>query len=297
MSERRASLGTASPGRGGDFVPEDIPVRPAATVLILDERPDLHVLMLKRNARSIFVGDMWVFPGGAVDPEDGHADLAALVEGRTDSAASAELGLDSGGLAYWIAALRETFEEAGVILTSTASPPPQLDDPGVAARFEDHRTALNAGTAAFTDIAAAEGLRLDAHDVHYVGRWVTPLGSPRRYDTRFFVTSMPTGQVALHDNDEAVHHEWVRPADALARNETDDMVMLTPTLAMLGRLAGFADTATALAAASKATRGDDEHVRIRYDVESHHRIAFPDEPDYADADPEVEFGVMRWPRA
>ena len=71
-----ASTGHTSPGSGGDFDPESIPIRSAATVLILADKPDLQVLMLKRNARSIFVGDMWVFPGGAVDPEDGTPQAA-----------------------------------------------------------------------------------------------------------------------------------------------------------------------------------------------------------------------------
>ena len=83
--EQTASGGHPSPGSGGDYDPESIVIRSAATVLILADRPDLQVLMLKRNARSIFVGDMWVFPGGAVDPEDGTPEADAVVEGLTDT--------------------------------------------------------------------------------------------------------------------------------------------------------------------------------------------------------------------
>ena len=118
------STGSSAPGRGDDYDPASIPIRNAATVLILDERPDLHVLMLKRNSRSVFVGDMWVFPGGAVDADDATPEADALVAGRTDPACSAELELDSGGIAYWVAVLRETFEEAGLLIahdTSTES--------------------------------------------------------------------------------------------------------------------------------------------------------------------------------
>ena len=110
-----ASIGHSSPGSGGDYDPESVAIRSAATVLILADRPDLQVLMLKRNARSIFVGDMWVFPGGAVDPEDGTPQADAVVEGLTDADASQHLGIEQGGVAYWVAALRETFEEAGFI--------------------------------------------------------------------------------------------------------------------------------------------------------------------------------------
>lgn len=275
-------------------MPEEIPIRMAATVLILDQRPDLHVLMLKRNARSIFVGDMWVFPGGAVDPDDGSPRAQGLVEGLTDNEASTTLDVGVGGSAYWVAVLRETFEEAGLVLTG-GSTRLDLSPPDVAARFEQHRDALNSGDRDFLDIVSSEDLTLDGSGVHYVGRWVTPLGPPRRYDTRFFVTAMPTGQVPLHDNDEAVHHEWVRPADAVAANDFGEMLMLTPTVAMLQRLALFADVDAAIEAAASGRYRDDETVRIRYDLEGPDRIAFPADADYARADVHVESGMVRWP--
>jgi len=254
------------------FDPDAIPVRDAATVLILDERPDLHVLMLKRNARSIFVGDMWVFPGGAVDPGDATARADAAVEHLTDTQASEYLGVHYGGIAYWVAALRETFEEAGVLLARREGADQAIDlsDAQVAARFDLHRGGVNAGRADFIDMVIDENLVLDGGEVHYVGHWITPLGSPRRYDTRFFVTAMPAGQTPLHDDDEAVHHEWVRPADALAASGTGEMVMLTPTLAMLARLGEFPTAVAAITAAAGAPADGslDEQVLIRPDVES-----------------------------
>lgn len=277
--------------------PHSVPVRQAATVLILDERPDLQVLMLKRNARSVFVGDMWVFPGGAVDPEDASPEADAVVEHLTDGAASRHLGLASGGIAYWVAALRETFEEAGVVLARPVGGDGIVDlsAPETAERFADHRAAVNAGTRPFVDVVTTEGLLLDGADVHYVARWVTPVGPPRRYDTRFFVTAMPVGQTPLHDDDEAVHHEWLRPADAVERNEAGEMVMMTPTVAMLARLARFGSVAEALASAAGAGPGDDEVVRIRPGVEGPARIAVPGDPDYDAADERVETGIIRWP--
>ena len=140
-----------------------------------------------------------------------------------------------------------------------------------------------------------EGLHLDGSGVHYIGRWVTPLGPPRRYDTRFFLTSMPAGQVPLHDNDEAVHHEWVSPRAALEANTAGEMLMMTPTLSMLQRLACFVSVATAVGAAAGASGADDETVRIRRGIETHDRIAYPGDADYGDADPETENGLLRWP--
>ena len=291
------STGSSAPGRGDDCDPESIPVRTAATVLILDERPDLHVLMLKRNSRSVFVGDMWVFPGGGVDADDATPEADALVAGRTDPACSMELALESGGIAYWVAVLRETFEEAGLLIAHDLSTGQLLDfrDPQVAERFEAHRDVVNNTESAFTGIVASEDLALDGAGVHYVAQWVTPLGSPRRYDTRFFVTGMPEGQVPLHDDDEAVNHTWVRAADALVANDAGEMIMMTPTLSMLQRLATFSSVDEAIASAASATSGDDERIRIRYNVEGHQRIAYPGDNDYEQSNPTTENGMLRWP--
>jgi len=293
------STGSSSPGKGDGYDPNEIAVRNAATVLILDERPDLHVLMLKRNARSVFVGDMWVFPGGAVDADDATPEADALVAGRSDAESSAELGLESGGIAYWVAVLRETFEEAGVLIARHQSTGEIIDFSAadVAGRFEAHRDVVNSTESAFIPMIGDEELALDGAGVHYVARWVTPLGPPRRYDTRFFVTAMPSGQIPLHDDDEAVNHEWIRAADALAANDADEMIMMTPTLSMLQRLATFSSLDEAIAAASAGTEADDENIRIRFNTEGHGRIAYPGDSDYDASDANTENGLLRWPRS
>ena len=292
-----ASTGHTSPGSGGDYDPESIPIRSAATVLILADKPDLQVLMLKRNARSIFVGDMWVYPGGAVDPEDATTEADAVVEGLTDTEASESLQVDQGGIAFWVAALRETFEEAGILLARNPGDEQLVDLslPDLQRRFNTYRAGVNSGDIDFVDMVRREGLVLDGPGVNYVSRWVTPLGPPRRYDTRFFVTAMPDGQQPLHDNDEAVHHQWIRPAEALALNEADEMLMMTPTVSMLDRLTRFENSAQAIAAATGNTENEDEMVHIRYGIEGPGRIAWPDDPDYDDADPRIESGMVRWP--
>lgn len=274
-----------------DFDPAAVPVRPAATVMIVDDRPDLHVLMLKRNARSVFVGDMWVYPGGAVDPDDGHGRVAALCTGEDEQSASAALGVEANGLAYWVASLREMFEEAGVLLAHRIGEDHLIDlsPPEVETRFSAFRDEVNAGTLPFMDMVEAENLRLELTDMFYVGHWRTPPGPPRRYDTRFFLAAMPAGQTPLHDDDEAVHHSWVRPADALAMNRTDEMVMMTPTIAMMMRLLPFRTAAEAVAAASG---GEVENVRILTGIEGPDRIVFPGDDGYEAADREAEFGQV-----
>ena len=294
---RVASRGHSSPTEVGDYDPEAVAIRTAATVLILDDRPDLQVLMLKRNARSVFVGDMWVFPGGAVDPEDGTIDADSMVDGLTDREASQSLGLEKGGIAFWVAALRETFEEAGILLARSRGNQTLIDlsIPEVEGRFVEHREGVNSGRLDFVSMIRAESLQLDGRGVHYVSRWVTPLGPPRRYDTRFFVTAMPEGQQPLHDDDEAVHHQWIRPSEALELNESDQMLMMTPTVSMLDRLTRFNTAAEAIEGAAGNTVDYDELVRIRYGIDGPGRIAWPDDSDYGDADPTVESGMVRWP--
>jgi len=238
-----------------------IPLRDAATVMLVrdaadddDGGPGLEVCMLRRNLNSDFVGGAYVFPGGSVDPLD-HGDAAeALCRGRTDAEASAVLGIDSGGLAFWVAALRECFEEAGVLVAqprqgSASERGTLLDttDPLVAARFDAYRDAVNAGTMDLLDVCRREDLVLAADAVHYVSHWITPHLAPRRYDTRFFVTSAPPGQVARHDEGETIATVWIRPTAALARNAAGTMELLPPTIANLRSLEPFTTSAEVMA--------------------------------------------------
>ncbi len=189
---------TDSPsGPTTDFDPAAVPIRPAATVMVVDDRPDLHVLMLRRTATAIFAGDMWVYPGGRVDPDDAEAVLDH-VSGLTDAEASAQLGLERGGLAFWVAALRECFEEAGILFghDRRTGAPIDLTDPAAIDRLAAQRDALNAGQRSFAEVVAELDVVLDASKVHYIAHWVTPLGPPRRFDTRFFLAAAPPGQLA-----------------------------------------------------------------------------------------------------
>ncbi len=277
-----------------DYDPNDVPIRMAATVLIVDQRPDLQVLMIERNARSVFAGSMWVYPGGAVDLADASAEADAAVAGITDAEASAQLGVVRGGIAHWVAALRETFEETGVLLTQ-GSEGPDMADPVVADRFAAHRDAVNNGTLNFIDMVRSEGVVLDGSTVHPVARWVTPVGPPRRFDAWFFVAAMPPGQIPRHDDNEAVAHQWVAPATALASVTASEMAMMTPTISVLERLASFSTAQQAIGAARAANAADDEVIRIRVADDGSHAIAWPSDDDYGAADDRLEDGVVRWP--
>jgi 8-oxo-dGTP pyrophosphatase MutT (NUDIX family) len=230
-------------------------LRTAAPVMILrDGAEGLEVFMLKRNLNSDFVGGAYVFPGGAVDPGDREVDLEPVCEGRSDADASARLGIDSGGLAYWVAAIRESFEEAGVLLAYDGhGKVVDLDDVAGIERWAAHRAAVDRGERRLVEVCRSEGLRLAVDAMHYFAHWITPVGPPRRYDTRFFVTAAPANQTPLHDDHEVIANEWVRPRDGLARVEAGELTMMPPTTASLRALSGFATAAEALDAASRIT--------------------------------------------
>ena len=148
-----------------------------------------------------------------------------------DAEASAILSVPQGGLAYWVAAVRECFEEAGVLLAVDGAGVIRFDDPTVAARFNRHRHAVHDGTVRLVDLCGQEGLRLDTGGIEYVSHWITPVGERRRFDTRFFLARAPAAQEPLHDDGETIESRWIRPQDALAAFEAGDLAMLPPTVA------------------------------------------------------------------
>ncbi len=215
--------------------------RPAATVLTLrDAAGGYEILMLRRNILSDFVGGAFVFPGGAVDAADREA--GGIAYGLNDVAASERLEVDSGGLAFYVASLRELFEEAGLLLACDASGR-EVGATSLAtrARLAERRRALNAGETDFASVLRAEGLHLDLRGVEYVAHWITPVGLPRRYDTRFFVALAPRGQVAANDDAEATAHHWIRPVDALGAYARGEFEMMPPTVRNLEAIAEMAN--------------------------------------------------------
>ena len=267
------------------FDPATVPVKPAATVLLIRDADagGIEVFMLRRTFNAAFASGMFVFPGGKVDDVDGVEEIADLCDGLTDSHASSLLGIQSGGLAYWVACIRECFEEAGVLLARPADGQDliRFEDEDVIARFNKARHSVHEGETSMMQLCDDERLRLITDNIHYVSHWITPLGEPRRFDTRFFVARAPEGQDPLHDDSETIASLWVTPADALERQRSGDLAMMPPTIRNLEFLLPHTTTSEVLAAAKKI--GSPTTIIPQLRVEAEGRvvgISMPGDADY-----------------
>jgi len=268
-----------SDGKAIAAKPVAVPAPAATVTLVRDSSRGLEVLMLQRNHSLRFMPGVYVFPGGGLDPADGAPELAGLCVGLEDRAASGTLGIEQGGLAYWIAAIREAFEEAGILLAydSTGS---FVDMNGKAAvRYEAHRQTLDGkgNHAAFGNILRSEGLRLATDRLTYFGHWITPVTVPRRYDTRFFLAVVPEGQEALHDGHETIANRWLRPQEAL--DERDGLGLRFPTVKTLEQFAQCDSTAALV----RELNGKRVVRPLLPRMTADGRTLLPGEPGYEDA--------------
>ncbi len=225
--------------------PAGIAIRPAATLILLRDSPRGPELFMQRRApAAAFLGGAYVFPGGALEPADADPRVHAHIVGLTEAQAGERLALQSGALAYWVAAARECFEESGILLTQDAAGAPTA--PALVATLVADREALNRNEIGFPDLLARHGLFLPAHEIVYYDHWITPPIRPRRFDTRFFLAGAPPGQEGSHDDHETVHSLWLTPKEALERAERREIEIALVTSFMLTELARFPTVAEAL---------------------------------------------------
>ncbi|NNC80114.1 MAG: NUDIX domain-containing protein [Acidimicrobiales bacterium] len=262
-----------------DGDPTEVPVRSAATLMVVADRPELEVLLVQRTPRMAFGAGAWVFPGGRVDETD--KEFGSVVDGLTDEQASTMLDLSEGGLAWWLAAVRETAEEAGLVLACASCTAEQLSVVRTAAARDDEE---------FFDALSAHQLRLDLSAVHEVARFVTPVGPPRRFDTRFFVAEAPPGQEVRHDPKELDDAKWFRPADAMDLWRSGELEMMSVTYRMLACLGRYPSVSSLMETA--AGRPDPKRVRVN-DPAGAYEVLLPGEPGYEQAELEVEHGWVR----
>lgn len=225
----------------------------AATVLLLRDGADgLEVAMLERHLRSDFAGGAWVFPGGRVDAVDG--DLPGDRWSGADLAAAAAMGArdERHALAFLVATVRETFEEAGVLLAHRADGAPVRPEDLRTEAFRGARDRLNDRADAFDWHAwlTEHDLVLDLGALALWSWWVTPDGLHKRFDTRFFVARAPAEQVVAHDRLEVTDSVWTTPARALAAEERGEVTIIYPTRKTLQQLAAYVTAEDAWQAAA-----------------------------------------------
>jgi len=202
--------------------------RPSSTVVLARasaRAPELFMVL--RHAESSF-GDAWAFPGGVVDDDD--AAVHQYCSGISITEADTLLGVKANGLELYSAAIRELFEESGVLLADTDE---LAEDPGTV------RDALNAGAESWADFVARNRLALRCDKLHYFSHWVTPQAISRRYSTRFFLAEMPVGQDAAHCGGELTDCRWVGAHDMLEAGRAGDVELHFPTIKTLELIARY----------------------------------------------------------
>ncbi|MCK9273615.1 MAG: hypothetical protein M0P57_00825 [Syntrophales bacterium] len=235
--------------------------RDAATVILLRKArsgkdEDFEVLMALRNRKSSFVPSSYVFPGGRVDDEDCLTKLEKFCRRSDLEKAKASIEKPSFpeiDLGLWIAAIRETFEEMGLLYAYRKDGSFMRFDGSndEIEKYKAYRKSLADRSVSFAEILSEERLTLALDQLYYFSHWITPELSPKRFDTRFFVAEAPRFQTALHDGQELTTHLWIRPRKALEQYWRHQFHMVVPTIVTLEELSRFKRIADVI----ESTRG------------------------------------------
>ena len=215
-----------------------VPKKAATVILLRDKKTEgFEVFLLKRHEKSSFMGGNFVYPGGRVDQDDGSLEICSLAKGMTFDDAQTILGgtfSREESFAHWIAAIRELFEEAGILLAydhkGNLFQTRSRDDQE---RFLNYRGLLQKGKISLCELAQREKLLLALDELYYYAHWITPEARSERFDTRFFLAQYPIGQEASHDQKETTAGIWITPRKALEENLKGEVMLSPPTLKTL----------------------------------------------------------------
>lgn len=224
---------------------------PAATIILLRDGPaSPEVLLVERSVKSEFLPKLYVFPGGRVDLED--TELIDRLEGADATSVGEQLPSHPTELAlsFFVAAIRETYEESGIVLARRAGQS-ELVGADVAEALAPYRLAVQDHAHSFREIVESEDLVLAADQLAVHGHWITPEPVPRRFDTLFFTAQTPRGQQAAHDGVESTDHVWLRPEEAVAQSKRGERSIIFPTRCNLETLCGFGSAGEAIDASRK----------------------------------------------
>ena len=264
--------------------PAPVTPAPAATLVLIRDRPggSIECLLMQRHQKSKFAAGAFVFPGGKIETDDNPEDAAAWCRGLDAATAARRLSLAAAprtALGYWIGAIRETFEEAGLLLAVDAD---GRDAAIEAPRLAEYRKACQSDNRAFWSLLRNEGLKLATDRLVYFAHWITPEDQPLRFDTRFFAAPAPAGQEATGDEYEMTDLRWLAPAEAVAASQRGEIMLRNPTVKNLLRFDGARTVAEAL------DQVRDRPVRtilprIVVQADGTRRALLPGEPGYDEA--------------
>jgi 8-oxo-dGTP pyrophosphatase MutT (NUDIX family) len=219
--------------------PHDVTPRLAATTILVRARGDQpELLLLKRGEQARFMPNAYVFAGGALDLSDESADVYALCKGLDDELASEQLELPSNGLRFFVAAVREAFEECGLLLAYNARGDIADLSSWDESRLRETRLRISGGQLSIAELCRAQGWRLAVDKLAFFSHWITPPGRVR-FDTRFFLCGAPPRQTACLAGNEMSQLVWRTAAEALAEHATKELLLMYPTRAILKEIAAM----------------------------------------------------------
>ena len=239
----------------------------------------IEILLIQRHRASKFAAGDHVFPGGKIEVDDHPDDVARWCSGLDGDQAARTLGATDGtrtALAHWTGAIREAFEEVGVLLAVDAAGRPPRVDP---AKLAEYRRACQRDHRAFWDLIRAERLTLTTDRLAYFAHWITPEENPLRFDVRFFAAPMPEGQNADADQHEIVGVRWLSPSEAFEAQKRGEISLRRPTIANLRifeRAASVADALSSLAGRDIRTI----RPRVITDANGKQRALLPGDPGW-----------------
>ncbi|PKN71289.1 MAG: NUDIX hydrolase [Deltaproteobacteria bacterium HGW-Deltaproteobacteria-12] len=270
-------------------------VRDAATVILVRTINDdsWELFLARRHRRQSFMAGAFVFPGGQLEESDCQPECSSLIS-QADSLHPQDLLQDKSlspdrARGFFIAAIRETFEEAGIILAGDNSGNfITFQQKETLVRFAAHRRALSTGEISFAEILRQEKILLFPHALIPFSHWITPEGEKKRFDTRFFLAALPRGQETVSDNTELTEFLWATPQNALRMHFSREIILMPPTLKTVLELAQFATVERLFAAAKKRLLYPilpqifEQGVKLPHDPEygldGYRRPANPEEP-------------------
>lgn len=268
------------------------PLRDAATIIITrspaadaDHKDPFEVFMVKRSSRSSFMANAYVYPGGALDEADCDPKLHERL--ATDLRTTLKTSEDPArALGLYMAGIRETFEEAGLLLASRRGEEKLIDlnaDAQIMARFARHREDLRRGAISLLELALAEDLCFWPERLAYFSRWITPYFESKRFDARFFVAYAPRAQEASHDQEETTASRWISPTQAIEAYERGELYLAPPTYATLWELKAFESVQALFERFAQQTPPTIlPHLVTSQDMMT---LLLPNDPDYPHDDP------------